>query len=358
MTENNWMKGMTEEILSSVKDEFATKFSELDTRIAETTQQNVVLEIKQHVSNNVVNYTSVKGQHYQLKPLIEVMGSGEPAMIIGPTGSGKTRVTHAVKQALGCKHYAIRQVNKQTATHDLIGFNNATGNYVPGVFTKIIQEGGLAVIDEIDNGNSNVLMIIKGILSGHIYMPYGMQEVNPECHLMCTANTWGLGPDREYIGRNALDVALLNEFVCVEWPYDANAEKLWTLGLYKSVDEPKITQSQFDKFIDRFQAMRDYAQTHKIRVIFATRNLRQCVNLMAKAGWDEFAALDATVFRSVKGEQKRRLLEIYTEKRVDIRKTSREIKDLASDEYKSKKESKPDVPKDVKEILDDNDVPF
>ena len=353
MTENNWMKGMTEEIISSVKDEFATKFRELDTRIAETTQQNIVLEIQQHVSHNVINYTNVKGQHYQLKPLIEVMGSGEPAMIIGPTGSGKTRVTHAVKQALGCKHYAIRQVNKQTATHDLIGFNNATGNYVPGVFTKIIQDGGLAVIDEIDNGNSNVLMIIKGILSGHIYMPYGMQEVNPACHLMCTANTWGLGPDREYIGRNALDVALLNECVWVEWPYDANAEKLWTLGLYKSVDEPKITQTQFDKFIERFQAMREYAETHKIRVIFATRNLRQCINLMAKAGWDEFEALDATVFRSVKGEQRRRLLEIYSEKRTSITKTqSHKIKDT------SKEESKPDVPEDIKEILDDNDVPF
>ena len=353
MTEHNWMKGMTEEIISSVKDEFATKFGELDKRIAETTQQNIVLDIKQHVSHNVINYTSIKGQHHQLKPLLEVMGSGEPAMIIGPTGSGKTRVTHAVKKALGAKHYAIRAVNKQTATHDLIGFNNATGNYVPGVFTKIIQDGGLAVIDEIDNGNSNVLMIIKGILSGHIYMPYGMQEVHPKCHLMCTANTWGLGPDREYIGRNALDVALLNEFVCVEWPYDANAEKLWTLGLYKSVDEPKITQTQFDKFIERFQAMREYAETHKIRVIFATRNLRQCINLMAKAGWDEFEALDATVFRSVKGEQRRRLLEIYSEKRTSITKTqSHKIKDT------SKEESKPSVPKDIKEILDDNDVPF
>ena len=184
-------------------------------------------------------------------------------------------------------------------------------------------------------------------------MPYGMQEVHPKCHLMCTANTWGLGPDREYIGRNALDVALLNEFVCVEWPYDANAEKLWTLGIYKSVDEPKITQTQFDKFIERFQAMREYAETHKIRVIFATRNLRQCVNLMAKAGWDEFEALDATEFRSVKGEQRRRLLEIYSEKRTSITKTqSHKIKDT------SEKESKPDVPEDIKEILDDNDVPF
>ena len=345
MTENNWMKGMTEEIVASVKDEFATKFSELDKRSSETTQQNVVLEIKQHVNHNCTNYTSIKGEHSQLKPLLEVMGSGEPAMIIGPTGSGKTRVTHAVKKALGCKHYAIRQVNKQTATHDLIGFNNATGNYVPGVFTKIIQEGGLAVLDEIANGNSNVLMIIKGILSGHIYMPYGMQEVHRDCHLMCTANTWGLGPDREYVGRNALDVALLNEFVCVEWPYDTNAEKLWTLSLYKIVDEPKITDKQFYKFIERFQAMREYAEANKIRVIFATRNLRQCINLMSRAGWDEFDALDATVFRSVKGEQRRRLLEVYSEKRKPIKSTKKE-------------DTKPSsVPDDVKKILDKDDEP-
>ena len=59
---------MTEEIISSVKDEFATKFGELDKRIAETTQQNIVLEIKRHVNHNVNNYTSIKGQHHQLKP--------------------------------------------------------------------------------------------------------------------------------------------------------------------------------------------------------------------------------------------------------------------------------------------------
>jgi len=355
MIENNWIKGMTDEIIASVKSEFADKFAELDEKIAETTQQNIVLEIKQHVSHNVINYTSVKGQHHQLKPLLEVMGSGEPAMIIGPTGSGKTRVTHAVKDALGAKHYAIRAVNKQTATHDLIGFNNATGNYVPGVLTKIIQEGGLAVIDEIDNGNSNVLMIIKGILSGYIYMPYGMQEVNAKCRLMCTANTWGLGPDREYVGRNALDVALLNEFVCVEWPYDTNAEKLWTLSLYKVVDEPKITEAQFYKFIERFQAMREYAESNKIRVIFATRNLRQCINLMAKAGWDEFDALDATVFRSVKGEQRRRLLEVYHEKRKSITATAKKNEDEDTLEKVF-----PTVPDDIKTILDNDDekAPF
>ena len=173
-----------------------------------------------------------------------------------------------------------------------------------------------------------------------------MQEVHEDCRLMCTANTWGLGPDREYVGRNALDVALLNEFVAIEWPYDTNAEKLWTLSLYKSVDEPKITEKQFYKFVERFQAMREYASSNKIRVIFATRNLRQCINLMTKAGWDEFDALDSTVFRSVKGEQRRRLLEVYSEKRKPIKPPKDDVP--IADEA---------IPSDVKSITDDS-APF
>ena len=96
--------------------------------------------------------------------------------------------------------------------------------------------------------------------------------------------------------------------------------------------------------------MREYAESNKIRVIFATRNLRQCINLMAKAGWDEFDALDATVFRSVKGEQRRRLREVYHEKRKSITATAKKDKD-----------DKPStVPDDIKTILDNDDekAPF
>ena len=94
--------------------------------------------------------------------------------------------------------------------------------------------------------------------------------------------------------------------------------------------------------------MREYAESHKIRVIFATRNLRQCINLMAKAGWDEFDALDATVFRSVKGEQRRRLLEVYSETRKPITPKKKDTLDKST------------VPDDIKTILDneDDNTPF
>jgi len=57
--------------------------------------------------------------------------------------------------------------------------------------------------------------------------------------------------------------------------------------------------------------------------------------------------LDATVFRSVKGEQRRRLLEVYSEKRKPIAPK----KDNTKDEP---------VPDEVKTILDndDSDAPF
>ena len=68
---------------------------------------------------------------------------------------------------------------------------------------------------------------------------------------------------------------------------------------------------------------------------------------MSKAGWDEFDALDATVFRSVKGEQRRRLLEVYSEKRKPI--TPKKV------------DNNPEsVPDDIKTILDNEDekTPF
>ena len=70
---------------------------------------------------------------------------------------------------------------------------------------------------------------------------------------------------------------------------------------------------------------------------------------MAKAGWDEFDALDATVFRSVKGEQRRRLLEVYHEKRKSI--TAKKDEDTLD---------KSTVPDDIKTILDNDDekAPF
>jgi MoxR-like ATPase len=347
--ENNWQAGLTKEIAANIDKKYADRFEEFQKKLDNVQQQAPQkLEIKQIIKHNVTNHSTVEGQHYQTKPLISTLAAGLPAMLIGPTGSGKTRVTHAVSKALGCKHYAIRQVNKQTATHDLVGFNNSSGNYIPGVFTKVIQEGGLVCIDEMDNGNSNVLMTIKGITSGHIFMPYGMQEVHPDCRLMCTANTWGLGPDREYVGRNALDVALLNEFVCIEWPYDTSAEKNWIKQTYARVDKPYISEAQFDKFVERFQSMRKYAESKKIRVIFSSRNLDQCIKLQAISGWDEFDTLDATVFRSVKGDARSRLLDVYTEKRKPITPKTEDPKP---------KVKEVEVPEDVKDIVD-KEVPF
>ena len=92
--------------------------------------------------------------------------------------------------------------------------------------------------------------------------------------------------------------------------------------------------------------MREYAENNKIRVIFSTRNLHQCITLQAMSGWDAVDCLDATVFRSVKGDARRKLLDVYMEKLKPIKPQSHEhiVK-------------KPDVPEEVKDIVDE-EVPF
>ena len=69
------------------------------------------------------------------------------------------------------------------------------------------------------------------------------------------------------------------------------------------------------------------------------------------SGWDAVDCLDATVFRSVKGDARRKLLDVYMEKLKPIK-----------TQYNSPHDKKPpsmesNVPEEVKDIVDE-EVPF
>jgi hypothetical protein len=70
--------------------------------------------------------------------------------------------------------------------------------------------------------------------------------------------------------------------------------------------------------------------------------------LQAISGWDEFDTLDATVFRSIKGDARSRLLDVYTEKRKPITPKTEDPKP---------KVKEVEVPEDVKNVVD-KEVPF
>lgn len=168
----------------------------------------------------------VKGvKHSQLPSLINMVGAGLNVMLTGSAGSGKTHASAQVAEALGVKFYAL-SVGAQTSKSDIVGFIDAGGTYRSTPFRQAYEKGGVFVMDEIDAGNSNVLIQINSALSNGICsFPDKQVKAHKDFHFIATANTYGKGESMKYVGRNRLDAATLDRFTIIHWNIDEKVER-------------------------------------------------------------------------------------------------------------------------------------
>lgn len=168
----------------------------------------------------------VKGvKHMQLPSLINMVGAGLNVMLTGSAGSGKTHASAQVAEALGLKFYAL-SVGAQTSKSDIVGFIDAGGTYRTTPFRQAYEKGGVFVMDEIDAGNSNVLIQINSALSNGICsFPDKQVKAHKDFHFIATANTYGKGESMKYVGRNRLDAATLDRFTIFHWNIDEKVER-------------------------------------------------------------------------------------------------------------------------------------
>jgi MoxR-like ATPase len=162
--------------------------------------------------------------HEKFEALLKTILAGLHPMLVGPAASGKTTAAEQVAKAVGLDFYAM-SVGSQSTKSDFLGFYNASGVYVTTMFRKAYEEGGLFLCDEIDAGNANVLVVLNAALSGQFCaFPDGMVERHKDFFFVGTANTYGTGASRQYVGRNQLDAATLDRFTTLNWPIDVRLE--------------------------------------------------------------------------------------------------------------------------------------
>lgn len=159
---------------------------------------------------------AVGKQHKKFQTILKMASSPKINIwLYGDTGSGKTYLAKAVSKALNLGFYA-QSVTSQTTKSDLFGYMDANGNYVPSLFYKAFTEGALFCLDEVDNGNANVLNLLNAATSnGEAGFPCGMKTKHEKFRLIACANTIGDGASRKFVGRNALDFANKDRF-CFE----------------------------------------------------------------------------------------------------------------------------------------------
>jgi len=265
--------------------------AEIDAAVAEAVSKNVkeIVVVKKETGER----KEVGTQHFQFETLLMTIAARVNALMVGPAGSGKTSAAHAAAVALNIPFYSI-SVGMQTTKTEFFGYTDATGKYVRTLFREAFEKGGVFLIDEMDAGNANVITSInQALANGYCAFPDGMISKHNDFVIISSANTYGNGTNREYVGRNQLDAATLDRFAVIEWNYDTDLEgslcgnKEWLMFVRKC---------------------RANADKHKVRTVISPRASILGAQLIAQ-GIKLDAVKDMLIFKGMNETEKAKLVE-------------------------------------------------
>lgn len=203
-------------------------------------------------------------QHEAFADIMFLVSLREHVWLTGPAGTGKTQLAETVAESLGLAFYSI-QCNPQMPASQLIGYMNATGEYVPTLFRKAFEEGGVFLFDEIDNSHPSTLAMMNAALSnGHAAFADTMVKRHPDFVCIAAANTWGTGATDQYVGRVKIDAATLDRFAKIAVGVDEGLEEYVTRTILTD-------RVQADTWLGIVRKARRNVEQHGLRVIVSQR---------------------------------------------------------------------------------------
>lgn len=213
---------------------------------------------------------SLNGRVHNLTgEVIRTAALNHPIMLVGPAGCGKTTIGQHVAEALGLTFFITSTVFD---THELLGFVDGAGAYHSTAFRRAFEHGGVWVADEIDAWDAAALLAANSALANGVCTFPDTQEPirrHPNFRVVATANTFGHGADRVYVGRNELDAASLDRFAVIEVDYDRDLETDLSNGNAE--------------WLERVWAVRAKARSLNLRVVVSTRAIVMGVQALAAA---------------------------------------------------------------------------
>lgn len=168
--------------------------------------------------------SSPDGMHKVFTSVLNDVKLKHPVMLVGPAGSGKSKLLEQVAKKLELKYYPM-PVCADTPEYRIVGYKTAEGIYSGTAFREAYENGGLFSFEEIDAGNPNILTLINSAISQDFYVfPDTTVQKNENFRLCASANTYGYGATQQYVGRNPLDAATLDRFAVTHVDYDKDLE--------------------------------------------------------------------------------------------------------------------------------------
>ena len=216
--------------------------------------------------------TDMGVQHAMFPKLLAMVQMRKPngtranVMLVGPAGSGKTTAAENVAKALKLEYSYVGATYDKV---DLFGYNNGHGHYQVTEFYKRYKDGGVMLLDEMDGFDPAVGVAANAAIDGtRAAFPCGIVPKHTDNVNIAACNTFGLGANAKYVGRNRLDAATLNRFIKLDWGYDPALESIMIGD---------------DKWTKVTQAMRKKVDDLGIEIVISPRNGQHAV-MMERTG--------------------------------------------------------------------------
>lgn len=206
----------------------------------------------------------IENNHPLLEDVLGLVVNDIPVYLVGPAGSGKSTLCFQVAEALGLNFYSCSSLQQK---YELEGYTDPTGKLVETEFYKFCKDGGVFLIDEIDNTAAEVLIAFNTALANRYYTfpGAGRVELHKDCHFIAAGNTNGRGADNTYNGRFQLDGSTLDRYAFVNVDYCEEIELTMCEGdkeliefahdLRKVIADYNLTYTVSPRFLERFKKM-------------------------------------------------------------------------------------------------------
>lgn len=223
--------------------------------------------------------------HHHFDAALHALGLGLNIMLVGASGTGKGVLARHIAEAKGLR-FGFVACSEGMSEGMLLGRAIPLADhlaYMRSQFVDFYENGGVFLLDEVDAANSNVLLIVnEAINSDEMAVPNRVDEPvahkHEDFHLIVAANTWGTGPNMQYVGRNRLDAAFLDRFAGGKFllDYDARVERNIAKG-YLGTVQAKVVLKEWWRIRGKLESL-------SIRRVWSTRGLNNaCMAVAAGA---------------------------------------------------------------------------
>ena len=207
----------------------------VDARVADAIRDIPTGRLEIKVADRPV-VTHEGARHEVFDRVLGVCAQGVNIMLVGPAGSGKTHLCEQVSHALRAEFGFSGAVASE---YKLTGFKTANGDTVRTAFRERYEHGGVFLWDEIDASSASALLAFNaGLANGHQDFPDGAVKRHADFRAIASANTFGNGADRVYVGRNQMDGASQDRFFTIAMDYDERLER----ALYGDTEWTRFVQ--------------------------------------------------------------------------------------------------------------------